>query len=121
VIRSKTAKLFEAAADWVPWWRAPTTPRSPPLANTAARWAPPSSSSTTCWITGDASEIGKNVGDDLREGKPTLPLIYLMENGTAEQRELVVPASNRATSSTSTPSWPPSPAAARWTTRANRP
>ena len=38
---------------------------------------------------GDASEIGKNVGDDLREGKPTLPLIYLMENGTPEQRELV--------------------------------
>ena len=30
---------------------------------------------------GDAAEIGKNVGDDLREGKPTLPLIYLMENG----------------------------------------
>jgi len=29
------------------------------------------------------------VGDDLREGKPTLPLIWLMENGTPEQRELV--------------------------------
>jgi octaprenyl-diphosphate synthase len=38
---------------------------------------------------GDAAEIGKNVGDDLREGKPTLPLIYLMENGTPAQRELV--------------------------------
>jgi octaprenyl-diphosphate synthase len=38
---------------------------------------------------GDAAEIGKNVGDDLREGKPTLPLIYLMEHGTPEQRELV--------------------------------
>lgn len=38
---------------------------------------------------GDAAEIGKNVGDDLREGKPTLPLIWLMENGTPEQRELV--------------------------------
>jgi octaprenyl-diphosphate synthase len=38
---------------------------------------------------GDAAEIGKNVGDDLREGKPTLPLIYVMENGTAEQRELI--------------------------------
>ncbi|HZX26954.1 MAG TPA: polyprenyl synthetase family protein, partial [Telluria sp.] len=34
-------------------------------------------------------EIGKNVGDDLREGKPTLPLIYLMEHGTQEQRALV--------------------------------
>ena len=29
------------------------------------------------------------MGDDLREGKPTLPLIYLMEHGTTEQRELV--------------------------------
>jgi octaprenyl-diphosphate synthase len=38
---------------------------------------------------GDAAEIGKNVGDDLREGKPTLPLIYLMEHGTLQQRELV--------------------------------
>ena len=38
---------------------------------------------------GDAEEIGKNVGDDLREGKPTLPLIWLMENGTEEQRALV--------------------------------
>ena len=38
---------------------------------------------------GDAAEIGKNLGDDLREGKPTLPLIWLMENGTPEQRQLV--------------------------------
>ncbi len=38
---------------------------------------------------GDTAEIGKNVGDDLREGKPTLPLIYLLERGNAEQRELV--------------------------------
>jgi octaprenyl-diphosphate synthase len=29
------------------------------------------------------------VGDDLREGKPTLPLIHLMVNGTEEQRQLV--------------------------------
>ncbi|HAK90905.1 MAG TPA: octaprenyl diphosphate synthase, partial [Massilia timonae] len=32
---------------------------------------------------------GKNLGDDLREGKPTLPLIWLMEHGTPEQRALV--------------------------------
>ena len=39
--------------------------------------------------SGNAADIGKNVGDDLREGKPTLPLIYLMQNGTSGQRELV--------------------------------
>ncbi|OKY26004.1 octaprenyl diphosphate synthase [Thalassotalea sp. PP2-459] len=39
--------------------------------------------------TADAKEMGKNVGDDLAEGKPTLPLIYAMNNGTAEQRQLI--------------------------------
>ena len=33
--------------------------------------------------------IGKNVGDDLAEGKPTLPLIYAMKNGNAEQKSLI--------------------------------
>lgn len=36
-----------------------------------------------------SSELGKNVGDDLAEGKPTLPLIYVMRNGTQAQSELV--------------------------------
>ncbi|MDO4879437.1 MAG: polyprenyl synthetase family protein [Neisseria sp.] len=34
--------------------------------------------------SGNPDEIGKNVGDDLAEGKPTLPLIYLMNQGSAE-------------------------------------
>ncbi|SDT25711.1 polyprenyl synthetase family protein [Pseudomonas oryzae] len=38
---------------------------------------------------GDAATLGKNVGDDLAEGKPTLPLIYTMREGTAEQAALV--------------------------------
>jgi octaprenyl-diphosphate synthase len=38
---------------------------------------------------GDAETLGKNVGDDLAEGKPTLPLIYTMREGTAEQAALV--------------------------------
>lgn len=38
---------------------------------------------------GDAEELGKNVGDDLAEGKPTLPLIYTINNGSAEEAELV--------------------------------
>jgi len=35
--------------------------------------------------TATAEEMGKNVGDDLAEGKPTLPLIYAMRKGTPEQ------------------------------------
>jgi len=36
-----------------------------------------------------SEDMGKNVGDDLAEGKPTLPLIYAIEHGTAEQAEAV--------------------------------
>lgn len=36
-----------------------------------------------------AEEMGKNVGDDLAEGKPTLPLIYAMKHGSEEQRQLI--------------------------------
>lgn len=38
---------------------------------------------------GSTAELGKNIGDDLREGKPTLPLLVAMQRGTAEQRDLI--------------------------------
>ena len=38
---------------------------------------------------GEAGEMGKNLGDDLREGKATLPLIAAMQRGTAEQRDII--------------------------------
>ncbi len=38
---------------------------------------------------GDAAAMGKNVGDDLAEGKPTLPLIHAIATGNDEQRKLV--------------------------------
>lgn len=38
---------------------------------------------------GDSQTLGKNVGDDLAEGKPTLPLIYTMREGSPEQAQLV--------------------------------
>jgi octaprenyl-diphosphate synthase len=34
-------------------------------------------------------ELGKNLGDDLAEGKPTLPLIYALQNGSTEQQALI--------------------------------
>ena len=39
--------------------------------------------------TSSSDDMGKNVGDDLAEGKPTLPLIYAMNNGSAEQSRLI--------------------------------
>ena len=90
VIRSKTAKLFEAAAELGALVAGASS------AQVAAAGEYGRSLGTAFQLiddvldyAGDAAEIGKNVGDDLREGKPTLPLIYLMEHGTPEQRELV--------------------------------
>lgn len=37
----------------------------------------------------DPEALGKNLGDDLAEGKPTLPLIYAIEHGTADQADLL--------------------------------
>lgn len=39
--------------------------------------------------TGDAEALGKSLGDDLAEGKPTLPLIYAMQHGTSQQQQLI--------------------------------
>ncbi len=39
--------------------------------------------------TSSSDDMGKNVGDDLAEGKPTLPLIYAMNKGSAEQSQLI--------------------------------
>jgi octaprenyl-diphosphate synthase len=90
VIRSKTAKLFEAAAELGALVGGAND------AQVAAAGEYGRSLGTAFQLiddvldyAGDATEIGKNVGDDLREGKPTLPLIWLMEHGTPEQRELV--------------------------------
>ncbi len=90
VIRSKTAKLFEAATEL-----GSLLAGAPEEAIGAAAEYGRSLGTAFQLIddvldySGNASDIGKNVGDDLREGKPTLPLIYLMQHGTAQQRALV--------------------------------
>ena len=42
-----------------------------------------------------SDELGKNAGDDLAEGKPTLPLIYAMEHGSNAQRKMIRKAVER--------------------------
>jgi octaprenyl-diphosphate synthase len=37
-------------------------------------------------------ELGKNLGDDLAEGKPTLPLIYAIQNGTPDEANIIIDA-----------------------------
>lgn len=85
VIQYKTAKLFEAAAQ-VGAILAGATPEQEKALKDYGMYV-----GTAFQIiddvldySGNADEIGKNVGDDLAEGKPTLPLIYLMRQGSEQ-------------------------------------
>ncbi|MEH0166836.1 octaprenyl diphosphate synthase [Paucibacter sp. JuS9] len=90
VIRYKTAKLFEASARL----GAVLADANPEIEEACAAYG--RSLGTAFQLIddlldyeGDSHELGKNVGDDLREGKPTLPLLIAMERGNAEQRQLI--------------------------------
>ncbi len=90
VIRSKTAKLFEASAR---------------LGAILAKSEPAVEEACACYgqalgtafqviddvldYAGDPAVMGKNLGDDLREGKATLPLIFAMQLGTHDQKGLI--------------------------------
>jgi len=90
VIRSKTAKLFEAAAR---------------LGAVLVQTSPGQERAMSAYglhlgtayqviddvldYCGTAEEIGKSIGDDLAEGKPTLPLIIAMRHGSAVQAETI--------------------------------
>lgn len=90
VIRYKTAKLFEAAAQ---------------LGAILAGASPEQEQALSAYgmhlgtafqlvddvldYSGQEADTGKHLGDDLAEGKPTLPLIYVMQNGTPEQAACV--------------------------------
>jgi len=90
VIRSKTAKLFEASARL-----GAMLAQSP--ADIEAHCATYGQALGTAFqviddvldYEGDAAEMGKNLGDDLREGKATLPLIVAIQRGNPQQRELI--------------------------------
>ena len=90
VIRFKTAKLFEASA------RLGAVLADADAATEEACAAYGRSLGTAFQLVDDlldydgaTEQLGKNVGDDLREGKPTLPLLIAMERGTPAERELV--------------------------------
>lgn len=90
VVRYKTAKLFEAAAQV----GAIVAGASPEQEAAMAAYGRHLGTAfqlidDVLDYTGDAESLGKNVGDDLREGKPTLPLIRVMEVGTPEQVQLI--------------------------------
>ena len=90
VIYRKTARLFEAGAQIA----AVLAQRSEAEEQAMVRFG--QELGTAFQLVDDAldfnasaEELGKNLGDDLAEGKATLPLIYAMENGSAEDKELI--------------------------------
>jgi len=90
VIRSKTAKLFEASARLA----AILAKADPATEDACATYG--QALGTAFQIIDDvldydgaASEMGKNLGDDLREGKATLPLIAAMQRANATDSALI--------------------------------
>ena len=90
VIRYKTAKLFEASAELgAILANASKTQREQAAAFGRHIGTAFQLMDDLLDYTANAAQMGKNAGDDLREGKPTLPLIYLLEHGSSEERLLV--------------------------------
>jgi octaprenyl-diphosphate synthase len=90
VIRSKTARLFEAAGRLGAIIAA--APKE--VEDALARYGMHLGTAFQLVddildYSGDLAHTGKNLGDDLAEGKATLPLIHTMHNGTPAQRELI--------------------------------
>ena len=90
VIRFKTAKLFEASARL----GAVLSDASAEVEASCAAYGRALGTSFQLIddlldYEGATTELGKNVGDDLREGKPTLPLLLAMERGNPAERDLI--------------------------------
>lgn len=90
VIRYKTAKLFEASARL----GAVLSQATPTVEEACADYGRRLGTAFQLVddlldYEGDTAALGKNVGDDLREGKPTLPLLLAMNRGTPAERDLI--------------------------------
>lgn len=90
VIRSKTAKLFEASARL----GAILSARDAATEEACATYGQALGTAfqvidDVLDYDGNATEMGKNLGDDLREGKATLPLILAIQRGTPEQARVI--------------------------------
>lgn len=90
VIYCKTARLFEAATQLA----AVLTQQSPEIETAMQDYG--KYLGTAFQLVDDimdysseAAEMGKNLGDDLAEGKPTLPLLYAMWHGNETQQQLI--------------------------------
>ncbi len=89
VIHRKTAKLFEAAAQM-----GPILANKPELETAFIAYGRHLGAAfqlidDVLDYTANEEELGKNVGDDLSEGKPTLPLIYGLEHGTEDEKSII--------------------------------
>jgi octaprenyl-diphosphate synthase len=90
VIRYKTARLFEAAGQL----GAIVSQASREVEDGLAQYGMHLGTAfqlidDVLDYSGDHAETGKNLGDDLAEGKATLPLIHAMRHGTPQQRDLI--------------------------------
>ncbi|VAW43821.1 Octaprenyl diphosphate synthase [hydrothermal vent metagenome] len=89
VIHRKTAKLFEAATQM-----GPILAKKPELEVAFIAYGRHLGAAfqlidDVLDYTANEEELGKNVGDDLAEGKPTLPLIYSLESGSIEEKAII--------------------------------
>lgn len=90
VIRYKTAKLFEAAGRLGAILGRAASPVESAMAEYGARLGTAFQLiDDVLDYSGDREQTGKNLGDDLAEGKPTLPLIHALRSGSPEQVRLV--------------------------------
>lgn len=90
VIEAKTAKLFEAASQLGAILAGSSAEFERAMANFGSNLGIAFQLvDDVLDYTADSTELGKNAGDDLAEGKPTLPIIYAMRDGNTETRDLI--------------------------------